>query len=196
MKKLLIASALVAASTGAFAQSSGNAFEGFSAGVKVSTIGSSTTLSAPGFSANLGQQSFVPTVELGYAYGLSKEIVLGLTATYDLTETKAGSVDNLNFKTKDHYSINFKPGYVFNNNAMVYAIVGYNAMTGQASLNGSSDTKSFNGFGAGAGVQVLLNKNIYLQAEAQQITYTGVKAGVVTFTPSATVGTLGLGYKF
>lgn len=196
MKKLLIASALVASSTGAFAQASANAFDGFSAGVKVSSVGASTALSADGASTNMGQQSVVPTIELGYAYGVSKEISLGLTATYDLAETKAGTADNLNFKNTDHYSINFKPGYVFNNNTMVYAILGYNSMTGKASAGGYSANQTFNGFGAGLGIQALVTKNIYIQAEAQQITYSGATKSGVTYTPSATVGTFGVGYKF
>jgi opacity protein-like surface antigen len=193
-KKLFVASLLSVAATGAFAQA--NPFEGFSAGVKVSSVGASTTASASGFSTNLGQQSVVPTLEVGYTYGLNKEIALGLTATYDLAETKGGTADDLNFKNTDHYSINFKPGYVFNNNTMVYAILGYNSMTGKASANGYSANQTFNGFGAGLGIQALVTKNIYIQAEAQQITYSGVTKSGVTYTPSATVGTVGVGYKF
>lgn len=193
-KKLLVASLLSVAATGAFAQT--NAFEGFSAGVKVSSVGASTSISDSTGSANLGQQSIVPTLEVGYAYGLSKEISLGLTATYDLAETKAGTVDNINLKNTDHYSINFKPGYVFNNTTMVYAILGYNSMTGKASASGYSSNQTFNGFGGGLGIQALLSKNVYIQAEAQQITYSGVTKMGTTYTPSATVGTVGVGYKF
>jgi opacity protein-like surface antigen len=198
-KKLLVASLLALAGTGAMAQS--NAFEGFSAGVKVSSVGSSTTISGKdsdgsNYSTNLGQQSIVPTVEVGYAYGVSKEIVLGLTATYDLTETKAGSVDNTNLKGENHYSINFKPGYVFNNTTQVYAIVGYNSMTGKISNGGAKATSTYNGFGGGAGIQALVSKNIYIQAEVQQLTYDSKTFSGVTVKPSATVGTLGLGYKF
>jgi opacity protein-like surface antigen len=198
-KNLLVASLLAFAATGAMAQSKAaqsNAFEGFSAGVKVSSVGASTTVSAQSESINFGQQSVVPTVEVGYAYGVSKEIVLGLTATYDLTETKAGSASNFNIKGQNHYSVNFKPGYVFNNATQVYAIVGYNSMTGKISDGGFSATQTFNGFGAGAGVQFLLNKNIYIQAEAQQITYESQSRSGVSFKPSATVGTIGMGYKF
>ena len=194
-KKLLVASLLALAGTGAMAQS--NAFEGFSAGVKVSSVGTSTTLSASdGTSINMGQQSIVPTVEVGYAYGVSKEIVLGLTATYDLAETKAGSVNGLNFKAQNHYSVNFKPGYVFNNTTQAYVIVGYNSMTAKASYAGLTSTQTMNGFGAGAGIQVLLNKNIYIQAEAQQLTYESKSSNGISYKPSATVGTIGLGYKF
>jgi opacity protein-like surface antigen len=193
-KKLLVASLLALAGTGVMAQS--NAFEGFSAGVKVSSVGTSTTISDNTGSVNLGQQSIVPTVELGYAYGVSKEIVLGLTATYDLTETKAGSINNTNLKGENHYSINFKPGYVFNNTTQVYAIVGYNSMTGKISNGGAKATSTYNGFGGGAGIQALVSKNIYIQAEAQQLTYESQTNGGLTVKPSATVGTIGMGYKF
>jgi opacity protein-like surface antigen len=193
-KKLLVASLLSVAATGAFAQT--NAFEGFSAGVKVSSVGASTTVASANDSVNFGQQSIVPTLEVGYAYGLSKEISLGLTATYDLAEAKAGSANDVNLKNTDHYSINFKPGYVFNNTTMVYAILGYNSMTGKASSGGYSANTTFNGFGAGLGIQALLTKNVYIQAEAQQITYSGVTKMGTTYTPSATVGTVGVGYKF
>jgi len=196
MKKLLAASLLSVAATGAFAQASGNAYEGFNAGVKVSSVGASTSISAPGLSTNVGQQSVVPALEVGYTYGLSKEIALGLTATYDLSETKAGTVNDVNFKGSNHYSLNFKPGYVFNNATQIYAILGYNSMTGKANAQGYSASHTYNGFGAGLGIQTLLTKNIYVQAEAQQITYSAISDQAAKFTPSATVGTIGLGYKF
>lgn len=127
---------------------------------------------------------------------INKNIALGLTATYDLSETKAGTLNDLNFKGSNHYSLNFKPGYVLNNSIMIYAILGYNSMTGKASMNGYSGSHTYNGFGAGLGIQALVTKNIYVQAEAQQITYSGITDRSLTITPSATVGTVGVGYKF
>lgn len=53
----------------------------------------------------MGQQSVVPAVEAGYAFGISKEIALGLTGTYDLTNTKGGSSGTANLDGKKHYSI-------------------------------------------------------------------------------------------
>lgn len=192
-KNLLVAALFSVAATGALAQA--NPFNGFSAGVDVSSVGASTAITGEG-SANLGQQSVVPTIEAGYTYGVTKEIALGLTATYDLADTKAGSVTNFNIKGKNHYSINFKPGYVVGNTTMIYAIIGYNGMKGTVNDNGMSASQNFNGIGAGVGVQVLLDKNIYVKAEAQQITYSSFTDAGVTIKPSATVGTIGLGYKF
>jgi len=193
MKKQLLALAMTSVvSAGAMAQA--NVFEGFSAGVSVSSVGSTTEISGAEGSANMGQQSVGPTIEAGYTFGVSKDFAVGLTATYDLSDTKSGSVDGFNFKGKNHYSVNLKPGYV-TGNTMIYAILGYHGMKGTANDLGESASLNFNGFGAGAGVAVLLTKNVFVKAEAQQITYTSKTDGA-TFKPNATVGTIGIGYKF
>jgi opacity protein-like surface antigen len=193
MKKQLLALAMTSAiSAGAMAQA--NVFEGFSAGVSVSSVGSTTELSGNGSSVNMGQQSMVPTIEAGYTFGINKDFAVGLTATYDLSDTKSGSANNLNFKGTNHYSVNLKPGYV-TGNTMLYAILGYHGMKGTANYLGESASLNFNGFGAGAGIAVLLTKNVFVKAEAQQITYSSKTDGA-TFKPSATVGTIGVGYKF
>lgn len=195
MKKKLLALALLAGSTGVFAQA--NPFEGFSAGVNVSAVGASTKLTGSGTTAKFGEQSIVPSLEVGYMYGVTKEFALGLTATYDLTDTNAGVFGPIQFKAKDHYSINLKPGYVFNNSSMVYAIVGYNSIKGEASGGGFSQSQNNNGIGVGLGLQFLVDKNIYIKAEAQQITFNSknIQQGAST-QGSATVGTIGVGYKF
>lgn len=192
-KKLLVAALFTAASAGAFAQA--NQFEGASVGVDVSSVGASTSVSGNG-SANMGQQSVVPTIEAGYTIGVSKDIALGFTATYDLAETKGGSADNYNFKGKNHYSINFKPGFVVGSSTMVYALIGYNGMQGTANDRGRTSTQSFNGMGAGFGVQTMVDKNVYVKAEAQQVTYSSSTNSGLTYKPSETIGTIGLGYKF
>jgi opacity protein-like surface antigen len=201
MKKKLVALALLAGSTGVFAQA--NPFEGFSAGVGVSSVGASTTLSGAdavgGDSVNFGQQSIVPTIEVGYTHGLSKEFSLGITATYDLADTKAGSANDINVKGKNHYSINLKPGYMVGNSTMAYALVGYHATKGIISGDGESISSNYSGFGAGLGIQTLIDKNIFIKAEFQQITYntkTGLAGADINVKPSATVGTIGIGYKF
>lgn len=193
-KKLFLATVLTVSATGAMAQA--NPFEGFNAGASISSVGSSTTLTLNGDSLNLGQQSMVPTLDIGYTYGVTKEFTLGMSATYDLADTKGGSINNLNFKGKNHYSFNLKPGYVVGNSTMVYAILGYNSFKGEASLAGQSSSLNFNGFGAGAGVALLIDKNIYFKLEAQQITYSSKQDGALTFKPNSTVGTVGIGYRF
>jgi Outer membrane protein beta-barrel domain len=195
--KLLVAALLSISATGLMAQSNSevNPFAGPSVGVSVSSVGGSTDLSGAR-SANMGQQSVVPTVEAGYAFGLTKEIALGLTGTYDLADTKGGSDGSANLVGKKHYSINLKPGYVIGTSNMLYALLGYNRMSGTLNNNGYTGTSNLNGIGYGLGIETLLDKNIYLKVEGQQVKYSSSTLSGLTYKPSATIATLGLGYKF
>lgn len=196
-KKLLVAALFSISATAAMAQNNAqtNPFEGPSIGVSVSSVGGSTDLSGTR-SANMGQQSVVPTIDAGYAFGLTKEVALGLTATYDLADTKGGSDANANLVGKKHYSINFKPGYVLGTSNMIFALVGYNRMSGTLNNNGYTGTSNLNGIGYGIGIETLLDKNIYLKVEGQQVKYSSSTVSSVTFKPSTTIATIGLGYKF
>jgi len=198
-KQLLIASAFVLASTGAFAQA--NNFEGFTAGVNVSSVGGTTKLSSDFGSVDMGQQSVVAGAELGYNFAASKEMVLGLTATYDFVNNNLGqgnvSGEGFNLKGENRYSINFKPGYVITPSTMVYATVGYNSMSGKLTgSSGASVSKTVTGIGYGVGLAVMTSKNVFVKAEVQQINFNSVGAGDATFQPNLTVGTIGVGYKF
>lgn len=196
-KKLLVIALFTASASGAMAQanSQANPFEGPSIGVSVSSVGGSTDLSGTQ-SANMGQQSVVPTVEAGYAFGVSKEIALGLTGTYDLADTKGGSSGTANLVGKKHYSINFKPGYVLGTSTMIYALLGYNRMQGTFNNEGYSGASNLNGIGYGIGIEALLDKNVYVKLEGQQVKYNSANVSGVTYKPSTTIATLGLGYKF
>ncbi len=195
--KLLATMLLTVAANSAMAQanSQANPFEGPSIGVSVSSVGGTTDVSGP-LSGNAGQQSVVPTIDAGYAFGISKDVALGLTGTYDLADTKGGSVGSANLVGKKHYSINFKPGYVLGTSTMIYGLIGYNRMSGTMNYNGYTGTSNLNGIGYGLGIEVLLDKNVYVKLEGQQIKYSSSTLNGETYKPSATIATLGLGYKF
>lgn len=201
MKKKLLALALLAASTGVFAQAKN--FEGFTAGVNVSSVGGTTTMSTidSGASSDMGQQTFVPSVELGYNFAATNEIVLGLTATYDFVDSKLGQAndgagDEFNIKGQNRYSVNFKPGYVLTPSTMVYAIVGYNSMSGKLSSGSESISKTLNGIGYGLGLSVMATKNVFVKAEVQQVNFNSQSGDNVSAKANLTVGTIGVGYKF
>lgn len=198
-KKILVVALLSIASSGAMAQASSNTnanpFEGPSIGVSISSVGGSTDLSGT-TSANMGQQSAVPTVEAGYAFGVSKEFALGLTGTYDLADTKGGSAGSANLVGKRHYSINLKPGYVLGASTMLYALLGYNRMQGNLNNNGYTGTSNLNGIGYGIGIEALLDQHVYVKLEGQQVQYSSSTLSGVTYKPSTTIATLGFGYKF
>lgn len=207
MKKIIVTSGILAAitfSSGAFAQAKN--FEGFTAGVNVSSVGGSTKVNGtdeqnqPG-SATAGQQSFVPGIELGYNFAASNSVILGFTATYDFTKTKfidGSDVDSfVSTYGQNRYSLNFKPGYVVAPNVMLYATVGYNSMSMKSSSSGLPDiSKRLSGIGYGAGISVMLNKNIFAKAEVQQVSYNSWTYDDDTMKPSTTIGTIGIGYKF
>lgn len=201
-KKLLASLILMAGSSAVFAQA--NNFEGFTAGVNVSSVGGTTTQSAPGLSTDYGQQSFVPGLELGYNYAATQNIVLGLTATYDLADSKLGQQSAFgqsgDFKGQNRYSVNFKPGFLVTPSTMIYATVGYNSMTQKIQGAGQSYSNTFNGIGYGAGVSVMVDKNVFVKAEVQQVNFNSVSytsSGITgTSQPNLTIGTIGVGYKF
>ena len=199
-KNLLVAALLSVAATGAFAQAKN--FEGFTAGINVSSVGGTSTFKdSDGAKIDMGQQSVVPGVELGYNYAASKDIVLGLTATYDFVDTKLGEASSadgsFNIKGQNRMSVNFKPGYVITPSTMVYATVGYNSMSGKLSGDsGASITKTYTGVGYGLGVAVMATKNVFVKAEVQQVNFGSQSASGSSAQPNLTVGTIGLGYKF
>lgn len=195
--KLLATTAFSLMTSGAIAQSNppANPFEGASAGISISSVGASTELTGTQ-SANMGHQSAVPAINVGYAFGVSKEVALGLTGTYDLADTKGGSSGSANLVGKKHWSVNFKPGYVFGSSTMVYALVGYNWMEATLNNSGATSKSDLSGFGYGLGIEALLDKNVYVKLEGQQVTYTNASLSGLTYRPSTTLATLGLGYKF
>ena len=204
MKKLIIASAVVTAavfSSSAFAQAKN--FEGFTAGINVSSIGGTSTLNdGTGGSVDFGQQSFVPGVELGYNFAATESVVLGLTATYDFADSKLGNFGNdndlnANVKGQNRMSINFKPGFVLTPSTMIYATVGYNSMKVQGAVVDITESKTLNGIGYGLGLSVMATKNVFVKAEVQQVTFNSWNlGGGASLKPNLTVGTIGVGYKF
>lgn len=207
MKKVIVISSILAAfafSSSAFAQSKN--FEGFTAGINVSSVGGSTKVNgtdedgAPG-SGTTGQQSFVPGIELGYNFAASDSVILGFTATYDFTKTKfldGNDADgSISTDGQNRYSLNFKPGYVVAPNVMLYATVGYNSISLKSTSTGQPNiSKRLSGIGYGAGISVMLSKNIFAKAEVQQVNYNSWTYDDDSIKPSTTIGTIGIGYKF
>lgn len=194
MKSKIIAMSLVAL-TATGVNAAENPFEGFFIGLNVSSVGAITELSGT-TNADLGQQTIVPAIEASYAYGLTNVISLGVTATYDLSNTKGGSSTNNSFKGKNHYSVNFKPGYLVSPNTMLFGLIGYHSVEGNLNAGGVTSSQKFNGVGAGFGLQTLVAKNIYVKAEAQHVMYSSETSNGTSFKPNETLATLGLGFKF
>jgi len=194
-KKLLVASLLSVAATGAFAQA--KSFEGFSVGINGSFVGNTTELTASGTPLNVGDSNLIPAGEVGYTHAITDKFTLGISGTYAFTDSNAGKIgSDLQLKGKNQYSINLKPGYALSKEALVYALVGYNSFDG--SITNVSGSTTFTGIGYGVGAQVMFTNNVYGKVEIQQVQYDskGTFGGALNVKPISNIGTIGIGYKF
>lgn len=200
MKKFIVlAAAAAACSTSAFAQVSN--FTGPSVGVNLDhTAVSNQITDASTDLDGLGQQSVGVSLQAAYGFDLSPSSVLSIGATYSLTDAKAGHIkDNstVTFKGKNAYSIYLEPGVLISDKTLAYGKVSYESVKMSAEDTGGSDSKNINGVGYGFGIRTMLDKAWSLQAEVKHVKY-GSEAldSTTTFKTSATIGTIGLGYKF
>ncbi len=203
MKKVLIAAAVAASCIApqAFAQTNGaSGFTGFSIGANANASTSSTEVSNVNGSVDLGKSSQNVSLQAAYGVDLGNNYVLGLGATYALGDLKSGSAStggfNANLKGKDAYSIYLEPGYAISNSTLVYGKLAYLNMKGEVEGTGYRGSKNFSGVGYGIGVRHKLNKNLFLQGEIAQSEYSDESISGTTYKPSATTGTVGIGYQF
>lgn len=196
MKKALIATATVAAMAApqAFAQA-GN-FTGFSVGLNLALLSSSTEMSSGGSTVKLGDTTQIASLEGAYGFAMGRSGALGVGLTYNLGDVKAGSAPAGEFKGKDMYSVYVAPGYVLNNDTWLYGKLAYQAMKGESSLSGTTDSANFDGYGYGAGMRALLSRNMYLQIEFLQTAYGDKTIQGFKYKPSASQGSVGIGYMF
>lgn len=198
MKKNLLAAALLSmAATGVFAQA--KSFEGFSVGINGSFVGNISEFSGEGAGTNIGDSNIIPSGEIGYTHAITDKFTLGISGTYDFMDANAGKVDTVQFKGKNHYSINIKPGFAVSKDALVYAIVGYNSVEGTTASNPYlTGSTTYTGIGYGVGTQIMFTPNIYGKVEIQQVQYDSKNIGGTTLSvkPSSNIGTIGIGYKF
>ncbi len=201
-----MAAVAAACSTSAFAQVSN--FTGPSAGVNMSAVSTTTKLSPDAQIAldGIGQQSFGTSLQAAYGFPLSNDTVVSVGGTYALTKDKAGNFEidtgtQVQFKVKNQMSLYVEPGYLVSNTTLAYGKVSYESakLAGESNVADANGSQKVNGFGLGFGIRTMLDKNLSLQAEVKQVKY-GTENfsddGTVKFKTSATVGTIGLGYKF
>ncbi len=205
MKKLLSVMAVSLTCAAAGAQTAN--FEGFSAALNMNLIGASTkTEFGDAIVDGLGKNAAGASVQLAYGFALSKDVVLGIGGTYALSSPKVLSVDLgegawATGKAKKMASLYVEPGYLLSDKTMVYGKLSYeSAKVSISNSEGDNDSKNVHGTGFGAGIRTMLDKNLFLQVEVKRIGYGSTLTDPTDegsrFKTSATVGTVGIGYKF
>ena len=183
MKKLLIASAIVAtfAAPQAFAQAKN--FEGFSVtgALNINNNKGEAVSAVDRTESNIGAVA-------QYDAALGQSFVLGFGASMGLTDFSIAA----DAKLKNTYSLFIAPGFAVSNNTMVYGKIA--SVSGKAEFTNSSVDLS--GLGYGIGARYFSSKNVFFQAEYMSNKYDDKKVGTTTFKNQTGVFSIGIGYKF
>ncbi len=214
MKKLLLVAALSVAASSVFAQAKN--FEGPSAALTFATVGANTNINLKdgndSTGIDSGKTTLVSGVDLSYAQSIDSNWLIGFGITYDFNKTKSGTFTyddgvesgSLSLTTKNHYSLYVQPTYAVNNSTALFAKLGYHktkgVIEGVSNGDAGSVSSNFNGIGYGVGIKTFIDKNLFVQAEAQLVDYkkkSFTEDGVTdSYKIKSTAGIVSIGYKF
>lgn len=187
MKKLLIASAIVAtfAAPQAFAQAKN--FEGFSVLGAVNVNNNKVEVPSSSFTESKTESNV--GIQAEYDIPLGQSFVLGLGASAGLSDFSITSTTKL----KNGSSVYIAPGFAVNQNTLVYGKVASVSTT----VTNSAGSLNLSGVGYGAGARFLSGKNVFFQVEYMFNKYDDKADSTNTVLKNQT-GTLsfGVGYKF
>ncbi len=197
MKKILVGLLLSCAGLSVSAQTS---FSGFSVFGNLNHLTSSVKYTDGADTIDgLGKSSVGFTLGTDYGFSLGKDSVLLLGATFnfgspELFDFNVGG-DNFKFEEKTAWSLYLAPGVEVVKDVLLYGKLAYHDMKVKASGD-ITGNQSFNGVGYGIGSRVNLNKTTFMTVEFQQINFGKETTAVGTWEPKATVGSVGIGFKF
>ena len=176
-------------------------FAGPEAGVSVTMNGGSTKYQENGGKEYIfGGSSLGFRLHGGYGFDIGNDALVLLGINYNATELSVGKLAGVNAKIKNSWSLSAAPGMLLNDKTLAYVKLSYEAGKFDFPLSDSKINKSVSGFGYGAGLRTEINKTTFLETEIKQVNYSkfNYKKGSDSydFTPSATVGSVGVVFKF
>lgn len=203
-----------AVSSVAYSQS----FSGFyvDAGIGYGAMTSTVEVAEPSIgstSLDIGKSNFLGSLAGGWTWNPGGGFVLGIGAfanlggsdAAELTSTDSTGTYTIGLKQKESYGITIEPGFEVHPGTVVYAKLTaaqakLEATVSETGFGSASQSETFTGYGFGAGVKHLINKNLFVFAEWQQIQYqskswTDVGA-TLTVKPTSTLGLIGVGWQF
>jgi hypothetical protein len=186
MKKTLTLLALVCTSQLSSAQTlSEDLFEGINLSVGASQLKTTETTA--------GTESFKTTVgvaKINYTFALAYPAKLGVTATLDLKNAKAGTNSVLASKTPSELTL--EPGVLLQSNSLLYGKLG----TFAARYESNTDGRALSGKTLGLGIKHYIYENNFLQFEWTKRTSDAQNAGLANAKYKQTSPSLLLGYTF
>ncbi len=176
-------------------------FSGPEAGASVTMNGGSTKYQETGEKESaFGGSSLGFRLHGGYGFDMGNDVLVLLGVNYNATELSAGKLAGNSVKIKNSWSLSAAPGMLLNDKTLAYVKLSYEAGKLDYSSSNVKIDKSVSGFGYGAGLRTEINKTTFLETEIKQVNYSkftkNVDGSNVDLTPSATVGSVGVVFKF
>jgi opacity protein-like surface antigen len=174
-------------------------FAGPSMAISISSIGSEVGIVlADGTDlGTTGKTDAVYGLDLSYSVPIDNKFLIAFGGTYDLNKQDAGNlVGIISFKVKERYSLYLAPTFTINDNSALFLKAGWHNMKAEATADGVSDSENFEGWGYGAGIKVMIDKNLYAQAELQTVDYGSKTSDGEKIDIKTSAGIISIGYKF
>ena len=219
----LSAIALLASSTSLMAQTFSGPYVGISGSIGGFATEASKTSADRSDSTGDGPVGIVtPLAALDIGYGIpvgsGTTIAFGATYTPVKAELDGKGTDStrgqtIKFEVKDHYTLYLQPTFEINKDSAFFVKAFY-AHADTSTSNVTTPPGDLEGYGASAGLKVMLTKNAFIQVEAAYTKYDtltatdaqigGAGAGAGTTTtrtykaedPELAEGRITIGYKF
>ena len=196
----LIKTSLLSLALVSTASMAGN-FAGPEAGASVTMNGGSTKFQESGQKETiLGGSSLGFRLHGGYGFDMGNDVLVLLGVNYNATELSAGKLVGNSLKIKNSWSLSAAPGMLLNDKTLAYVKLSYEAGKFNSGVSSIKLDQSVSGFGYGAGLRTEINKTTFLETEIKQVNYSKSTKNVdgtnYDFIPSATVGSVGVVFKF
>jgi len=176
-------------------------FSGPEAGASVTMNGGSTTTQASGQKEYIyGGSSLGFRLHGGYGFDIDKDTVVLAGFDYNATDLSVGKIDRQSLTIKNAWSLSAAPGMLLNDKTLAYVKLSYEAGKFNSSITDLKFDQSVSGFGYGVGLRTEINKTTFLETEIKQVNYSKftkkIDSTSYDFTTSATVGSVGVVFKF
>ena len=136
----------------------------------------------------------------GYGFDIDKDTVVLAGFDYNATDLSVGKSDGQSLTIKNAWSLSAAPGMLLNDKTLAYVKLSYESGKFNSSVTGSKFDQSVSGFGYGVGLRTEINKTTFLETEIKQVNYSKftkkIDSTSYDFTTSATVGSVGVVFKF
>lgn len=190
MKKTLALTALMACSLAALAQPAKPSYMYYE-GVNLSMGVAQNATEATSASSNLTSNTTVAVAKVNYTFALGYPAKLGLSATFDMKNSKIGDSEYLAINSPTEVTI--EPGLLLITNSLLYGKLGTYSSRYES---GASASRNLTGSSVGVGIKHYVHGQNFIQAEWTLRKADDNGAGLSGVKFKQTVASVLLGFNF